>query len=97
MVRALFANRFTIELDDEAAALAAFEAHYAAVRATVPADRLLEWTVADGWGPLCAALDVPVPDDPFPASTPATTGRPPRIPTSSQTSSAAGAVRSSAA
>ena len=53
-------------LDDEAATLAAFEAHYAAVRATVPADRLLEWTVADGWGPLCAALDVPVPDDPFP-------------------------------
>ena len=66
MVRAVFANRFTMDLGDEAATLAAFEAHYTAVRATVPADRLLEWTVADGWAPLCAALDVPVPDDPFP-------------------------------
>ncbi|MET0158892.1 MAG: sulfotransferase family protein [Acidimicrobiales bacterium] len=65
-IRTLFGNRFTLDLDDKAATLAAFEAHYAAVRATVPTDRLLEWTVADGWGPLCAALDVPVPDDPFP-------------------------------
>jgi hypothetical protein len=65
-IRTLFGNRFTLDLDDKDATLAAFEAHYAAVRATVPADRLLEWTVADGWAPLCAALDVPVPDDPFP-------------------------------
>ena len=65
-IRTLFGNRFTLDLDDKAATLAAFEDHYAAVRATVPADRLLEWTVADGWGPLCAALDVPVPADPFP-------------------------------
>ncbi|WP_407670127.1 sulfotransferase [Nonomuraea solani] len=36
------------------------------VRATVPAHRLLEWQPADGWEPLCAALDLPVPDEPFP-------------------------------
>ncbi|HYF46094.1 MAG TPA: sulfotransferase, partial [Acidimicrobiales bacterium] len=66
MVRDLFATRFTADIDDEAAAIAAFEAHYAAVRAEVPADRLLEWSVADGWGPLCEALGVDVPDEPFP-------------------------------
>jgi hypothetical protein len=36
------------------------------VRATVPAQRLLVWSPADGWEPLCAFLDLPVPDVPFP-------------------------------
>lgn len=36
------------------------------VKATVPADRLLVWTGADGWEPLCRFLEVPVPDAPFP-------------------------------
>ncbi len=66
MVRDVFGNRFTLDLADKAATLAAFDAHYAAVRAAVPADRILEWTVTDGWAPICAALDVPVPDEPFP-------------------------------
>jgi hypothetical protein len=66
MVREVFATRFTLDVDDEAAAIAAFEAHNARVRAEVPADRLVEWTVTDGWGPLCAALGVPEPDEPFP-------------------------------
>jgi hypothetical protein len=43
-----------------------FNAHIDAVRATVPADRLLVYQVKDGWGPLCKFLDVPVPDEPFP-------------------------------
>ena len=29
-------------------------------------DRLLEWTVQDGWEPLCKFLDRPVPEEPFP-------------------------------
>lgn len=36
------------------------------VKATVPPDRLLVWEPADGWGPLCDFLDVPVPGQPFP-------------------------------
>lgn len=36
------------------------------VIATVPADRLLVWSPADGWGPLCAFLQVPVPEQPLP-------------------------------
>ena len=45
---------------------AAFTAHNDAVRATIPADRLLVYEVKEGWGPLCEFLGVPVPDGPFP-------------------------------
>jgi hypothetical protein len=66
MVRDVFAARFTSAIDDRPASIAAFERHNAEVRATVPAGRLLEWRAADGWAPLCAALELPVPDAPFP-------------------------------
>lgn len=66
MVDELFAARFTMAIDDPAAAIAAFERHNARVRATVPAHHLLEWRAADGWAPFCAALGVPVPNEPFP-------------------------------
>lgn len=46
--------------------IAAYEAHNEHVRATVPADRLFEWQPEDGWGPICRALQIPVPDEPFP-------------------------------
>ena len=36
------------------------------VQETIPADRLLVWSVADGWEPLCEFLEVPIPDTPFP-------------------------------
>jgi len=36
------------------------------IRGLVPKDRLLEWCVQDGWGPLCEFLGKPVPDEPFP-------------------------------
>lgn len=45
---------------------AAFTAHNDAVRATLPADRLLVYEVKDGWGPLCEFLNVRAPDEPFP-------------------------------
>jgi hypothetical protein len=50
------------------AAIAAYDAHNAAVRAAVPPERLVEWRPADGWEPLCTALDLPVPAEPFPRS-----------------------------
>jgi Sulfotransferase domain len=40
--------------------------HNAAVRGEVPAGRLLEFHVRQGWEPLCAFLEVPVPQHPFP-------------------------------
>jgi len=44
----------------------AFAAHNAAVRESIPADRLLVYEVRDGWEPLCAFLGTPVPSEPFP-------------------------------
>lgn len=68
MVDAVFAARFTSAIEDGKACVAAFERHNAAVRAGVPRERLLEWRAADGWAPLCAALGVAVPDEPFPCA-----------------------------
>jgi len=45
----------------------AMERYNEGVKEIVPAERLLVWSVADGWEPLCEFLDVPVPDQPFPA------------------------------
>jgi hypothetical protein len=36
------------------------------VPAEVPAERLIEWQPGDGWDPICTALGLPVPADPFP-------------------------------
>jgi hypothetical protein len=66
MVEGLFAHRFTPEWADERSAKAAYEEHLAEVRTTVAPERLLEWRPGDGWEPLCAALNVPVPATPFP-------------------------------
>ena len=43
-----------------------FVAHNDEVKRVVPGDRLLVWEVTEGWEPLCAFLDVPVPDQPLP-------------------------------
>ncbi len=66
MILALFDRRFTPEWSDAAAAQAAYDLHNETVRASVPKERLLEWQPGDGWEPICTALGVPVPDEPFP-------------------------------
>jgi len=43
-----------------------FIAHNEAVKAAIPADRLLVYQVKEGWEPLCAFLGRPVPDEAFP-------------------------------
>ena len=66
MVSAMMRNRFTAELSDESAAKAAYVRHNDDVRRTAPKDRFLEYRTGDGWGPICDALGVAVPDAPFP-------------------------------
>jgi hypothetical protein len=51
---------------DREACLAAYRARQAEVEAAIAPERLLVFDVAQGWEPLCAFLDVPVPDQPFP-------------------------------
>jgi hypothetical protein len=46
--------------------IATFEAHEAAVKASVPRDQLLVFDVREGWEPLCRFLGKPVPASPFP-------------------------------
>jgi hypothetical protein len=59
-------TRFTSQLEDREAAITAYERHNAEVRATAPPDRLVEWHPSDGWEPICTALGLAVPDEPFP-------------------------------
>jgi Sulfotransferase domain len=66
MAKDMFANTFCTAWENESAAKRAYEDHNAAVRAGVEPARLVEWQPGDGWEPICAALDLPVPDDPFP-------------------------------
>lgn len=51
---------------DRDAVEAAYARYHDRVRETVPAERLVEFTTGAGWGPLCDALGLPVPEEPFP-------------------------------
>ena len=66
MVKTILANRFTPDWSDERAARSAYERHNSKVRAAVPADRLIDWHIGDGWEPICEGLGLPVPAEPFP-------------------------------
>jgi hypothetical protein len=63
----VFSRRsFTEHYLDRERAIEAYERHNADVRANAPADRLVEWQPGDGWAPLCSALGVATPDQPYP-------------------------------
>lgn len=57
-----FAGRYR----DKPYAIQVYKGHIQNVVETVPPGRLLQYDVKDGWGPLCAFLDKPVPAGPFP-------------------------------
>ena len=44
----------------------AMERYHQEVQETIPSDRLLVWSVSEGWDRLCDFLEVPVPDAEFP-------------------------------
>jgi len=66
MIQAIFATRTHIDMLDEEQAKAAFDEHNESVKAYVAPERLVIWNAKDGWAPLCNALGVPIPDEPFP-------------------------------
>jgi hypothetical protein len=59
-------RRLTPNYADRDACIAAYEAHNDDVRRRVAPERLIEWSPADGWGPLCAGLGLAEPAEPFP-------------------------------
>lgn len=66
MNEAISSARFATPTDTRESAIRGFNIHNDRVREAVDPNRLLEWKLGDGWGPLCAALGVSVPDEPFP-------------------------------
>ena len=53
-------------MEDKARAIAQYKQHIDDVKAAVPPEKLLIFTVSEGWPPLCRFLDLPVPATPFP-------------------------------
>lgn len=57
-------HKGTMENRDRA--IAYYHQHIDTIRKEVPPDRLLLFSVSEGWAPLCQFLGVPVPSTPFP-------------------------------
>ncbi|MCH7231012.1 hypothetical protein L0U85_09130 [Glycomyces sp. L485] len=53
-------------IEDRDAVEAAYHRYHEKVRETIPAERLVEFETGAGWEPLCAALGLPIPEEPFP-------------------------------
>lgn len=66
MVLELAAREIGLEWDDAVRAQAFYERHNEQVRREASTGRFVDWQAHDGWKPLCVALGVPVPDEPFP-------------------------------
>lgn len=62
----IFYQRYGVKLVDAESANTVWDRHLAWLEEIVPKDKLVYFNVKDGWEPLCKALEVPVPDMPFP-------------------------------
>ena len=66
MMHALMRMRFTPAWTEREPAIEAYERHAEEVRRTVAPEQLIDWRPSDGWDPICSALGVAVPREPFP-------------------------------
>ncbi len=66
MTEELFTRALGPDWDNPETAQAGYERWNRAVRGYAPPERLLIWRPGDGWAPICAALNLPIPDEPFP-------------------------------
>jgi Sulfotransferase domain len=67
-MRKLLHDRFSDQFENPTAMMDAYERHNDEVRSKVPSAQLLEWTLGDGWEPICERLGHPVPANPFPVT-----------------------------
>lgn len=54
-------DKYLASLHDKEAAISWFHSMYTEFTDGIPADRRIEYTISDGWGPLCKHLNQPVP------------------------------------
>jgi len=54
-------------MNDRARAIAHYRQHIEDVKSAVPSERLLVYSVDQGWGPLCGFLGAPLPGGAFPS------------------------------
>jgi len=66
MIQRVIWDTLDNRMDDREFMISHFQRHIAAVRATIPDERLLVYEVRQGWEPLCEFLDLPIPDTEFP-------------------------------
>jgi hypothetical protein len=62
----VISDLFDRRMHDKDHVISVFRAHNARVREVIPAERLLVYEVAQGWGPLCDFLGVEAPEGPMP-------------------------------
>ena len=63
----IFVELYGLSVNEKQDALAVYDRHHAWLEEIVPRGKLFYADVKEGWGPLCKALDLPVPEDtPFP-------------------------------
>ena len=61
-----FVGMFDAISEGKEASVAYFNNWVDEVKRTVPKEKLLIFSVKEGWGPLCKFLDAPIPEVPFP-------------------------------
>lgn len=67
MARRLILERtFDGKYRDKDHAIRIYKKHIQNVINLIPSNRLMQFNVKEGWDPLCAFLDRPIPDEPFP-------------------------------
>ena len=64
-MRKLLHDRFSDQFEDPTAMMDAYERHNDEVRGPKSFGSLLEWTLGDGWEPICERLGLPVPPTHF--------------------------------
>ena len=64
--KTVFGEPFSYQFEDREFAMRVFNDHVEAAKKSIPDEKLLMHSAKDGWEPLCAFLDVPVPEEPYP-------------------------------
>ena len=64
--RIIWQKQLEGSFENRARTIEIFQQHTEEVKRVVPAERLLLFSVKEGWEPLCRFLNVPIPDTPFP-------------------------------